>query len=150
VKEIRYSPQTVQNVVTYDAVVAVDNGELKLRPGMTADVSFLVDERRGVLLVPNAALRFQPPPEVVDGIAPPPAPAPAPEARGRQRVIWTLDGGGRIAATPVAIGVSDGRATEVTGEGISEGLEVVIGIAGEPAPGTPGSPRGNPRFGRFL
>jgi HlyD family secretion protein len=64
VKEVRYSPQTVQNVVTYDAVVSVDNSALKLRPGMTADVSFIVEEHRNVLVVPNAALRFSPPEEI--------------------------------------------------------------------------------------
>ncbi|MCA9603716.1 MAG: efflux RND transporter periplasmic adaptor subunit, partial [Myxococcales bacterium] len=58
VKEVRYSPQTVQNVVTYDAVVSVENPEAKLRPGMTADVTFLVEERPNVLMIPNAALRF--------------------------------------------------------------------------------------------
>jgi HlyD family secretion protein len=61
VKEVRYSPKTVQNVVTYDAVVQVDNSALKLRPGMTADASFLLEELPDALLVPNAALRFRPP-----------------------------------------------------------------------------------------
>ncbi|HEX9051510.1 MAG TPA: efflux RND transporter periplasmic adaptor subunit, partial [Anaeromyxobacter sp.] len=61
VKEVRYSPQTVQNVVTYDAVISVDNSDLKLRPGMTADVSFVIDELPDALMVPNLALRFRPP-----------------------------------------------------------------------------------------
>ncbi|HWM84343.1 MAG TPA: efflux RND transporter periplasmic adaptor subunit [Kofleriaceae bacterium] len=65
VKEVRYSPTTLQNVVTYDAVVSVDNADLKLRPGMTADVTFLVEKREKALMVPNAALRFRPPPEVL-------------------------------------------------------------------------------------
>ena len=65
VQQVRYSPTTVSNVVTYDAVVAVDNPELKLRPGMTADVTFLTEEREDALSVPNAALRFRPPPEVL-------------------------------------------------------------------------------------
>ena len=68
VKEVRYSPQTLQNVVTYDAVISVDNRELKLRPGMTADVTFLVEKREAALQVPNAALRFRPPPDVLDTI----------------------------------------------------------------------------------
>jgi HlyD family secretion protein len=152
VREIRYAPQTVQNVVTYDAVVAVDNGELKLRPGMTADVSFQVDERSDVLLVPNAALRFQPPPEALDGEADAlRAEAPAAGARNapsRERVVWTPGGGGRLRPLRVQIGVSDGQSTEVTGADLAEGVEVVTGIVGvEPA--KPGS-QGNPRFGRFL
>src|SRR5205814_4089062 len=55
VRQIRNAPQTVQNVVTYDAVIDVENGELKLRPGMTANVSFVWAERGDVLRVPNAA-----------------------------------------------------------------------------------------------
>jgi HlyD family secretion protein len=57
---VRYEAQTVQNVVTYDAVVSVDNAELKLRPGMTANASFVVAVREDVLRVPTAALRFRP------------------------------------------------------------------------------------------
>jgi HlyD family secretion protein len=61
VKQVRFAPETVQNVVTYDAVVSVKNPEVKLRPGMTADVAFVVDERHSALMVPNTALRFRPP-----------------------------------------------------------------------------------------
>jgi len=60
VVQVRNAPITVQNVVTYDAVVQVANPEMQLKPGMTANVSFLIAERPGVLKVPNAALRFQP------------------------------------------------------------------------------------------
>jgi HlyD family secretion protein len=67
VKEVRYSAKTVQNVVTYDAVVSVDNSELKLRPGMTADVSFVVEELPDTLMVPNLALRFRPPGQASPG-----------------------------------------------------------------------------------
>jgi HlyD family secretion protein len=60
--QIRNAPQTVQNVVTYDAVIGVDNPDLKLKPGMTANVTILYDRRESVIRVPNAALRFRPPP----------------------------------------------------------------------------------------
>ena len=60
IRDIRNAPQVVQNVVTYDAVIDVDNPELKLKPGMTATVSIVTDRRRDVLAVPNAALRFRP------------------------------------------------------------------------------------------
>src|SRR5919106_865526 len=60
VVQVRNAPITIQNVVTYDAVVQVDNPEMQLKPGMTANVSFLIAERPGALKVPNAALRFQP------------------------------------------------------------------------------------------
>ncbi|HEV8376894.1 MAG TPA: efflux RND transporter periplasmic adaptor subunit [Candidatus Polarisedimenticolia bacterium] len=64
VRQIRNAPQTVQNVVTYDAVLDVSNPDLKLKPGMTANITFVTAERAGVLRVPNAALRFRPPPEM--------------------------------------------------------------------------------------
>lgn len=72
VTQIRNSPQTLQNVVTYDAVVRVDNDELKLRPGMTASVTFIVEERRDALAVANAALRFTPPDPKIAALAPKP------------------------------------------------------------------------------
>jgi HlyD family secretion protein len=62
INQIRNAPQTVQNVVTYDAVIDVDNGELKLKPGMTANVTVVFADREDVLKIPNAALRFRPPP----------------------------------------------------------------------------------------
>ena len=65
IRQIRDAPQTLQNVVTYDAVIDVDNDELKLKPGMTANVTFVYAERRDVLRVPKAALRFRPPAELV-------------------------------------------------------------------------------------
>lgn len=72
VAQIRNSPLTLQNVVTYDAVVRVDNDQLKLRPGMTASVTFIVDERRDALAVPNAALRFTPSDPKIAALAPKP------------------------------------------------------------------------------
>ena len=73
VKQIRNAAQTLQNVVTYDAVVLVDNDELKLRPGMTASVTFIVEDRREALMVPNGALRFTPPDPAIAALAPPAA-----------------------------------------------------------------------------
>src|SRR6185369_4421889 len=60
VTEVRQSPQTVQNVVTYDVVVSVDNSDLALMPGLTAATRIIVDQRTGVLRVPNQALRYIP------------------------------------------------------------------------------------------
>ncbi len=64
VRQIRNAPTTLQNVVTYDAVIDVANPDLKLRPGMTANITFIAAEREGVVRVPNAALRFRPTPEI--------------------------------------------------------------------------------------
>jgi HlyD family secretion protein len=85
IRDIRNAPQVVQNVVTYDAVIDVDNPDLKLKPGMTATVSVVTDRRRDVITVPNAALRFRP-----ENAGPPGAPragagaanAPRPNAAG--------------------------------------------------------------------
>lgn len=167
VKEVRFSPQTVQNVVTYDAVVAVDNSDLKLRPGMTADVTFLVDKREGVVMVPNAALRFRPPEKVLDAIGwQPPADRGRPGGAGRvrgaeraaRRLVWKLDRAGVPAPAMIEIGISDGKMTEVV-KGLGEGERVIVGVKGaEPAGGEPGgggpggsgNDRNRRRFGRFL
>ena len=65
IRQIRDAPQTLQNVVTYDAVVDVDNADLRLKPGMTANVTFVYAERKDVLRIPSAALRFRPPEELL-------------------------------------------------------------------------------------
>lgn len=68
VKQVRYSPEVIQNVVTYTTIVDVDNPEMKLRPGMTATISIVVGEAKNAIRVPNSALRFQPPPEVLQAM----------------------------------------------------------------------------------
>src|SRR4029453_4342147 len=65
VQQVRYAPTTNQSVITYTTVVAVDNRDSKLRPGMTANAKFIPGERRGVLTVPTAAARFRPPPGAI-------------------------------------------------------------------------------------
>jgi HlyD family secretion protein len=70
VRQIRNAPQTVQNVVTYDAVIDVENPELKLKPGMTANVTFTYARRDDVIRVPNAALRFRPPADMAKTATP--------------------------------------------------------------------------------
>jgi HlyD family secretion protein len=160
VKEVRYSPKTVQNVVTYDAVVSVDNSALKLRPGMTADVTFLVEELPDALLVPNAALRFRPP----DAVAPPAAAArgeggaatgarrPGGSAGGgvRRRVVWALGADGALRAVSIRTGPSDGKSTAVLDGELAEGDRVVVGIAGAAPTGSAGGQRPAGPPGRFL
>jgi HlyD family secretion protein len=159
VKQIRNAPTTVSNVVTYDAVIGVSNDDLKLRPGMTANVTFRVDERKDVVTVPSAALRFSPPEPVIaglpaadrellaaaqqrrgrgrDGGPPPPSAEGAPERpRRNQRMVWVLAAGGRPRPQRVEIGLSDGRVTEIT-SGLDEGAVVITGIVGA-APAAPG------------
>jgi len=68
VKQVRYSPEVIQNVVTYTTIVDVENPDMKLLPGMTATVSIVVGEAKNALRVPNSALRYQPPPEVLQAL----------------------------------------------------------------------------------
>lgn len=139
VKEVRFAPETVSNVVTYDAVVSVDNPDLKLRPGMTAEAVFRVETRDDALTVPNAALRFVPPADLLAAAEAP----PEEEAGGATRVLWLLDGAGPKPVR-VRVGITDGRVTEVTGEAIAAGDRVITGLAGDAG----GASR--PTFGRFL
>jgi len=69
IRQIRNAPQTIQNVVTYDAVLDVSNPDMKLKPGMTANITFITSERDDVLRVPNSALRFRPPPEMLESLS---------------------------------------------------------------------------------
>src|SRR3990172_9273137 len=161
VRQIRNSPQTVQNVVTYDAVVDVANPDLKLRPGMTANVTFVYAERDDVVRVPNAALRFRPPPGAV-AAAPPSdrsegsrgsAAGSAPAENGRNatgpdhRTIWVLKGE-QPSPVRVRTGISDGSLTEVVQGELRPGDTVVTDAAG--SSGTSKGSGGPPPFRRIL
>src|SRR5262249_7764817 len=93
VRQIRNAPQTVQNVVTYDAVIDVDNAELQLKPGMPANLPFTYPQKDDVLKVPNAALRFKPPPELIQEQIRVAAHPGAKEAGGGQRVAGRAPAG---------------------------------------------------------
>jgi HlyD family secretion protein len=95
VAQIRLAPVTVQNVVTYTVVIEVPNQDLKLRPGMTATVSILIDKRDDALRVPTLALRFQPPPEVLEKIAATPETPSDAQASPSFRPIPYVQGDGR-------------------------------------------------------
>jgi len=114
VSEIRNAPITVQNVVTYDVVVKVDNSELKLKPGMTANVSIVVSSKKDVLRVPNTALRFRPS-EIRD----------AAQKKEKGRGVWGLENKlpKRIAVTT---GMSDGTYSELLSGEIREGQEIIV------------------------
>jgi HlyD family secretion protein len=128
VSQLRFSPNTVQGVVTYSAVVEVDNPEEKLRPGMTATVTIRTHEVKGVPRVPNAALRYHPtPPDGPDG-KPLPQPPEAPLPKGKGRVfLLTSDkpGDEKEEAKVMSIGITDGLFTEVTEGSLSVGTKVV-------------------------
>lgn len=118
VSEVRNAPTTVSNVVTYDVIIKVDNPQLKLKPGMTANVSITVETRHDVLRVPNAALRFKPS-----------------EAKGRKGTgaeqqdrkgsrVWVLE---QETPRPVQVttGLSDGNFTEISSGQLKAGQEII-------------------------
>jgi HlyD family secretion protein len=111
VKEVRLAAATTDNVVTYRVVISVDNERKILMPGMTANVSVIVEKKEGILKVASSALRFKPAVE-----------ANGPHPKGT--VLWTLEKG-ELAPYRVKTGIYDGMFTEVEGEGIIEGMEVV-------------------------
>ncbi len=113
VTQVRQSPQTVQNVVTYDVVVTVDNSDLALKPGMTAATRIVIDRRDDVLRVPNAALRYRP--STVDIRA-------IPQDRAQ---VWVLRDGAPAAVT-VERGLDDESFTE-TRSGLAPGEQVITG-----------------------
>jgi len=137
VSEIRNAPTTIQNVVTYDVVVKVANPELKLKPGMTANVSLITALEKGVLKVPNAALRFKWPPA---GTAPDRGSTGAAGADRPQAVraangaktqgVWVLDGQ-KPRRAPLTLGISDGNDTAVLSGELKEGDAVIIEATGQ-------------------
>ncbi|WP_240488918.1 efflux RND transporter periplasmic adaptor subunit [Labilithrix luteola] len=127
VEQVRFSPNNVQGVVTYSAVVEVENPEEKLRPGMTATVTIKTREAKGVVRLPNAALRYKPTPPLGPNGKPVPQPPEAPLTKGTGRVfVMTSDkpGDEKSEARLVQIGVTDGMQTEVV-SGLTIGTKVV-------------------------
>jgi HlyD family secretion protein len=136
IRDIRNAATTVQNVVTYDAVIDVDNTDLRLRPGMTANVTVIYAERQSVLSVPNAALRFHlAAPATPSGSAAgsahvhghkPAGGDEAPEAR----TLYVLRAGGEPQPVSVHTGLTDGTNTEVLDGDLKEGDPVVVDSVG--------------------
>ena len=117
VREVRQAPITVQNVVTYDAVIGVDNPELLLLPGMTANAKIITDERKGVLRVPQQALRFEP-----QGLLA--ADRTGTRSVRREARLWILKNGQPVAV-PVTVGLEDGTWAEITGGELAQGDAVI-------------------------
>ncbi|MEP7283127.1 MAG: efflux RND transporter periplasmic adaptor subunit [Rubrivivax sp.] len=147
VTRVGYGATTKDNVVTYLSDLEVDNADLSLRPGMTATATITTVERRDVLLVPNAALRFRPAataaeaggasggrPGIVSRMLPSPRRGGGATRRAGTdtalvREVWVLDRG-TPRAVPVTPGVSDGRMTEVVGGELQAGMAVIVGQSG--------------------
>jgi HlyD family secretion protein len=150
VAEIRNAPTTIQNVVTYDVVVKVANPELKLKPGMTANVSIITALEKSVLKVPNAALRFKwpsastAPDRGSTGAAGTGRPQAVRATNGaKTQGVWILDGQ-KPRRAPLTLGISDGNETAVLSGELKEGDAVIIESTGQAKKGA--SQSGGPRF----
>jgi HlyD family secretion protein len=147
VTSIRKAPINVQNVITYDSVVGVSNADLKLFPGMTANVKIMVDQRPNVLRVLNAALRYHP----ASGT---PAPAASGKGAGRaaapQQAVSVMDPNNQQRRVGITTGSSDGTYTEVTGGGLKDGDRVIVAElvkAGAASSSAAAAPRGGRGMG---
>lgn len=134
VKQVRLNPTTQQNVVTYDVVVAVDNPEHILMPGMTAYVNVQVAQRKNVLLVPNAALRFRPEEGAATAVKSKPQEGKADGARG---TVYVLEQH-QLKAIRIRTGISDGRFTEVLSGELKTADQLVTGAGAAAAAPEPG------------
>lgn len=132
VTSIRKAPINVQNVITYDAVIGVSNPDLKLFPGMTANVKILADRHANVLKVPNAALRYHP------ASATPAGPAGRKGAPPEQ-AVWTLDANNIARRVLITTGESDGANTEIVTGALKEGDRVIIAALGAAVAASSGS-----------
>jgi HlyD family secretion protein len=133
VKQVRLEPVIEQNVVSYVTVIDVPNPELKLKPGMTANVTIEIARADDILRVPNAALRFRATTEVFTALG-----QQAPETRAaggpgaaRGAGVWVVHDG-RLARVPVEPGINDGTTTAVPAGMLQEGAQVVTAIAAQP------------------
>ena len=134
VVQVRNAPITVQNVVTYDTVIGVSNPDLKLKPGMTANVAIIVAHKDDVLQIKNAALRYRPPDATPVETKRTSTSRPGRPGGGRsnagqegraERTVYVLpSGASRLQPVQVKTGISDGTTTEVI-EGLKEGDRVV-------------------------
>ena len=125
VTQVRLSPTTVSNVVTYTVIVDVDNEDLKLKPGMTANVSIITSKSEDVMCVPNLALKFTPD---ING------------PKYKNQGIWIIENG-KPKRVDIETGASDDSVTEVVSDNIKEGDKVIMSIAGKSSKSKKGSKR---------
>ena len=131
VSQVRFAPKQEQNVVTYATVIEVANPDLVLRPGMTATVSIIANEKKNVLRLPNIALRFKADPadkylyhydEEKDKDS-----GDEEELSNLPQSLWIINDSGQVKRIPIKAGISDGRYTEVLNGSIDKGEKVIVG-----------------------
>jgi HlyD family secretion protein len=176
IEQMRLNPVNVQNVVTYNVVIDVDNPEQKLKPGMTANLTVTIDERNNVLKVPNAALRFTPQDRSAqrtgggngnsqgrrqsgggdasqrggnagNGADVQFAPSTAPVLAGQTRIVWVMGQDGTPQRRRIKVGLSDGVSTEVVEGNLVEGEMVITGQTLSSASRTNANQGSAPGFG---
>jgi len=138
ISEIRNAPLTVQNVVTYDVIIQVENKDLKLKPGMTANVSILVAHKEGVLKITNAALRFRPEfakreetgeKKKGDLSKGQQMSGKVTSSQGEGKLtgrVWVLSPEGKLKGIPIVLGITNGTFSEVVSGDLQEGTEVIV------------------------
>lgn len=150
VRQVRLNPTTQQNVVTYNVVIAVNNADQALMPGMTAYVSIIVAQRKEALLVPNAALRFRPGDAKTNSAGKPRGESKPQDAgkdgrskegrgkdkgaaeAGRPGTVYVLENG-QVKPVRISVGITDNRLTEVLGGDLKEGAAVIVEDTQPPA-----------------
>lgn len=171
VRQVRLQSKVENNVVTYSAVIDVDNTDGRLLPGMTATVDFLIERVDDVFRIPNAALRFRPTERMMaelrarmearqseGGAIQRPAGragmAGAPGGGNGGVMLWYLDETGVVQTLRARTGITDGSMTEITADGLEEGMEIIAGVTEVEASGGFSNPfqsnstESGPRFGR--
>ena len=143
ITQVRFAPETVNGVVTYAALLSLENADLSLRPGMTATAEILVKTVTDAVLVPNAALRFTPPqPPSTEkrdngglvGMLLPHRPAGDKRSRETERGarqgarVWTLGSDGTPQAIAVKTGITDGVLTQILDDSLAPGTEVLVDL----------------------
>lgn len=142
VRQVRKAATVVSNVVTYTVIVSAANPDMTLLPGMTANVRIQTAQRDGILKVDNAALRFKPEAaaEKVSRGDTPAAERGKPRAKPPSR-LWVVGTDGKPQPIEVQTGITDGSSTEVNGNGLTEGMAVIVGYVAPAKSGGLGGPR---------
>jgi HlyD family secretion protein len=142
VAQVRNAPVTVQNVVTYDVVLAVDNPDLELKPGMTSNVTITTAHRENALRLPVRALRFHP--EAVGEAAAKQAPPRGERKAARDSTVYVRGADGTPKPVEVKVGVRNNQHAELLEGDLADGAEVIIGVKRDPTATPP--PSGPPGF----
>ncbi len=136
VSQVRVAPTTVSNVVTYDVVIKVDNSDLKLMPGMTANTSIIISRRSDVIRIPNVSLRFK--------MQDKSGQVPGTKMDGKNFSVWVLDKG-KAKRITVTTGITDGNSTEMITGDLKEGMDIILEKISETSKKV-STPQGPPRM----